>query len=71
MKATNIGQGRFEPTVFGAVRRYRIMVFVIAFLTAATAAGYAFGTAGELPCSCHGHGAADVAVAGRGPRSVP
>ncbi len=42
MKATNIGQGRFEPTVFGAVRRYRIMVFVIAFLTSATAAGYAF-----------------------------
>ncbi|HZO65641.1 MAG TPA: Wzz/FepE/Etk N-terminal domain-containing protein [Kribbellaceae bacterium] len=41
MKATNIGQGRFEPTVFGAVRRYRIMVFVIALLTAATAAGYA------------------------------
>jgi Mrp family chromosome partitioning ATPase/capsular polysaccharide biosynthesis protein len=41
MKATNIGQGRFEPTVFGAVRRYRIMVVVIALLTAATAAGYA------------------------------
>src|SRR5215218_3736587 len=41
MKATSIEQGRFEPTVFGAVRRYRTMVLVIAILIAAAAVGYA------------------------------
>jgi Mrp family chromosome partitioning ATPase/capsular polysaccharide biosynthesis protein len=40
MKATTIEEGPFEPTVLGAVRRYRIMVLVIALLTAASAAGY-------------------------------
>jgi Mrp family chromosome partitioning ATPase/capsular polysaccharide biosynthesis protein len=40
MKATSIEEGRFEPTVVGAVRRYRIMVLVIALLTAASAVGY-------------------------------
>jgi Mrp family chromosome partitioning ATPase/capsular polysaccharide biosynthesis protein len=40
MKATSIEDGRFEPTVVGAVRRYRIMVLVIAALTAASAVGY-------------------------------
>lgn len=40
MKATSIDQGRFEPTVFGAVRRYWMMVLVIALLTAAAAVGY-------------------------------
>ncbi|MEI8411124.1 MULTISPECIES: Wzz/FepE/Etk N-terminal domain-containing protein [unclassified Kribbella] len=40
MKATEIEQGRFEPTVFGAVRRYRVMVLVITVLMAAGAVGY-------------------------------
>lgn len=40
MKADTIDPGRFEPTVFGAVRRYPIMVLVIAVLTAAAAVGY-------------------------------
>ncbi|MFG1813046.1 Wzz/FepE/Etk N-terminal domain-containing protein [Kribbella sp. NPDC049174] len=40
MQATGIDQGRFEPTVFGAVRRYRIMVLVIAVLMAGAAVGY-------------------------------
>jgi Mrp family chromosome partitioning ATPase/capsular polysaccharide biosynthesis protein len=35
-------QGRFEPTVFGAVRRYPLMVVVIAALGAAAAVGYTF-----------------------------
>ena len=42
MKATRIEQARFEPTVFGAVRRYKIMVLVIAAVLAVAAAGYAF-----------------------------
>jgi Mrp family chromosome partitioning ATPase len=45
MKATRIEQGRFEPTVFGAVRRYRIMVAVIGVMVAVAAAGYAFAQA--------------------------
>ena len=40
MKATGIEQDRFEPTVFGAMRRYRTMVLLIAVLTAAAAVGY-------------------------------
>jgi Mrp family chromosome partitioning ATPase/capsular polysaccharide biosynthesis protein len=40
MKATTIEHDRFEPTVFGAVRRYRIMVGVIALLMAAGGVGY-------------------------------
>jgi Mrp family chromosome partitioning ATPase/capsular polysaccharide biosynthesis protein len=40
MKATSIRQDRFEPTVSGAVRRYRVMVLVIALLSAAAAVGY-------------------------------
>jgi Mrp family chromosome partitioning ATPase len=40
MKATRIDQARFEPTVIGAVRRYRIMVLVVALLTAGAAVGY-------------------------------
>jgi Mrp family chromosome partitioning ATPase/capsular polysaccharide biosynthesis protein len=40
MKAMSIDQGRFEPTVWGAVRRYRVMVLVVALLTAAAAVGY-------------------------------
>ncbi len=40
MFATEIEQGRFEPTVFGAVRRYWVMVLVIAVLTAGAAVGY-------------------------------
>jgi Mrp family chromosome partitioning ATPase/capsular polysaccharide biosynthesis protein len=40
MNATSIRQDRFEPTVFGAVRRYRVMVSVVALLTAAAAVGY-------------------------------
>jgi Mrp family chromosome partitioning ATPase len=40
MKATRIEQARFEPTVFGAMRRYPAMVLVIALLTAAGAVGY-------------------------------
>src|SRR5215211_993031 len=42
MKATNIDLSRFEPTVVGAVRRYPIMVLVIALLTTAAAVGYTF-----------------------------
>src|SRR5215213_4844930 len=41
MKASSIEQGRFEPTVFGAVRRYRIMVLILCLLTGAAAIGYA------------------------------
>jgi Mrp family chromosome partitioning ATPase len=40
MEVTSVGWGRFEPTVFSAVRRYRVMVLVIALLTAAAAVGY-------------------------------
>ena len=40
MKGTGIDQGRFEPTVFGAVRRYWMMVLVIVLLTAAAAVGH-------------------------------
>ncbi|HET6986761.1 MAG TPA: Wzz/FepE/Etk N-terminal domain-containing protein, partial [Kribbella sp.] len=40
MKATTIDQGRFEPTVFGAMRRYRVMVLIISFLVAAAAVTY-------------------------------
>lgn len=40
MTATRIDQGRFEPTVFGAVRRYRVMVLIISFLVAAAALAY-------------------------------
>jgi Mrp family chromosome partitioning ATPase/capsular polysaccharide biosynthesis protein len=40
MKATTIEQGRFQPTVFGAVRRYRFMVLVIAVLAAVGAVYY-------------------------------
>jgi Mrp family chromosome partitioning ATPase/capsular polysaccharide biosynthesis protein len=40
MKGASIEQGRFDPTVFGAVRRYWIMVLVIALLAAAAAVGY-------------------------------
>ncbi|TDD16943.1 hypothetical protein E1218_28865 [Kribbella turkmenica] len=38
--ATTIEQGRFEPTVFGAMRRYRLMVAVITVLVAAAAVGH-------------------------------
>ncbi|MFC5264688.1 AAA family ATPase [Kribbella qitaiheensis] len=40
MKATMIEQDRFQPTVFGAVRRYRLMVLVIALLMATGAVAY-------------------------------
>jgi Mrp family chromosome partitioning ATPase len=40
LKVTSIDQVRFEPTVFGAVRRYRIMVLTIALMTTAAAVGY-------------------------------
>lgn len=40
MRATKIEQARFEPTVVGAVRRYRVMVLAIALLTTAAATGY-------------------------------
>ncbi|TCC05269.1 Wzz/FepE/Etk N-terminal domain-containing protein [Kribbella soli] len=40
MKATRIDQGRFEPTVFGAVRRYSAMVLLIGVLMAAAAVSY-------------------------------
>ncbi|MFI7060931.1 Wzz/FepE/Etk N-terminal domain-containing protein [Kribbella sp. NPDC050124] len=40
MRATKIEQARFEPTVVGAIRRYRLMVLAIAVLTAAAAVGY-------------------------------
>jgi len=40
MKVTSIEDGRFEPTVVGAVRRYWIMVLAIAVLTAGSAVGY-------------------------------
>jgi len=40
MMATKIEPGRFEPTVFGAVRRYWIMVLTIAVLMAGAAVGY-------------------------------
>jgi len=40
MQAIRIQQARFEPTVLGAVRRYWVMVTLIAVLTAAAAVGY-------------------------------
>jgi Mrp family chromosome partitioning ATPase/capsular polysaccharide biosynthesis protein len=40
MTAITMDQGRFEPTVFGAVRRYRVMVLIITFLVAAAAVAY-------------------------------
>lgn len=36
----NVNQARFEPTVFGAVRRYRVLVITIAILCALLAAAY-------------------------------
>ena len=39
-KAPDIDQFRFEPTVFGAVRRYRVMVVVIALISMMVAIGY-------------------------------
>lgn len=42
MKASRIDQGRFEPTVFGAMRRYKLMVGIIAVLIALAAAGRAY-----------------------------
>jgi len=39
-KARDINQFRFEPTVFGAVRRYRVMVVAIALLSTVVAVGY-------------------------------
>ena len=38
--ATNVDPARFEPTVFGAVRRYRILVLTIGILGMLAAAGY-------------------------------
>jgi uncharacterized protein involved in exopolysaccharide biosynthesis len=40
MTAPTIEQMRSEPTVFGAVRRYRMMVVAVALITAAIAVGY-------------------------------
>ena len=39
--ASYAGQFRFEPTVFGAVRRYRALVIAVAVLAMAAAVGYA------------------------------
>ena len=41
MLVTDTEQFRFEPTVFGAVRRYRLMVIVIVMVSVACAAGWA------------------------------
>jgi Mrp family chromosome partitioning ATPase len=38
--AANVNQARFEPTVFGAVRRYRVLVITMAILAAVLAAAY-------------------------------
>ena len=38
--ATNVDPARFEPTVFGAVRRYRILVLTMAILGMLAAVGY-------------------------------
>lgn len=40
MKAMRIDDAHFEPTVFGAVRRYRVMVLIISFLMASAAVAY-------------------------------
>lgn len=40
MNHARIEQFRFEPTVFGAVRRYGTMVIAVALITAALAVGY-------------------------------
>lgn len=40
MKDASVESARFEPTVFGAVRRYRVMVIVIALLAMVAAFGY-------------------------------
>ncbi|MGW1341595.1 Wzz/FepE/Etk N-terminal domain-containing protein [Kribbella sp. NPDC002412] len=40
MQASTIEQARFEPTVVGAIRRYRVMVVIVAILTALAAVGY-------------------------------
>ena len=38
--ATNVGPLRFEPTVFGAISRYRVMVLVVALLCMVAGAAY-------------------------------
>ena len=40
MKDASVESARFEPTVFGAVRRYRIMVLAITLLAVVAAIGY-------------------------------
>ena len=40
MKDASVESARFEPTVFGAVRRYRIMVAVFALAGLVAAIGY-------------------------------
>jgi Mrp family chromosome partitioning ATPase len=40
VRTGGIGQLRVEPTVFGAVRRYSVMVVAISLMTAAVAVGY-------------------------------
>ena len=40
MRTGEIDHGHFEPTVFGAIRRYRVMVLIVTFLTAAAAVAY-------------------------------
>ena len=40
MKDAGVEPHQFEPTVFGAVRRYRTMVLAIAVLAMAAAVGY-------------------------------
>ena len=40
MKDTSVESAQFEPTVFGAVRRYRIMVLAFALAAMVAAVGY-------------------------------
>jgi Mrp family chromosome partitioning ATPase len=40
MRASDIQHGKFEPTVFGAVRRYRVMVLVVTVLVTSAAVAY-------------------------------
>ena len=40
MKDASVESARFEPTVFGAVRRYRIMVLAFALAGMVAAVGY-------------------------------
>ena len=47
MKDASVESARFEPTVFGAVRRYRIMVAAFALAGMVAAIGYTLHHKGE------------------------